>query len=127
MIGPDAPELEQFAASELERYLRECFGAKVSIGDEAGESADVLFLVGSPATNPAVEHATARREFPEVSDQGVVLRRLRQRGRRAFLVGGGSPRATLWSVYELAERWGVRFLLHGDVIPRAAGIVACQT
>ena len=118
MIGPDAPELERFAASELGRYLQECFGAEVSVGHEAVDSAEVLFLVGSPATNPAVRRATARRAFPNVSDQGLVLRRLRQRGRRSFLVGGGSPRATLWSVYELAERWGVRFLLHGDVIPR---------
>ena len=118
VIDPDAPEMEQFAASELGRYLQECFGAEVSIGREAVDSAEVLFLVGSPATNPAVRRATTRRAFPEVSDQGLVLRRLRQRGRRAFLVGGGSPRATLWSVYELAERWGVRFLLHGDVIPR---------
>ena len=118
VIGPDAPEMERFAASELGRYLRECFGAEVSIGREAVDSAEVLFLVGSPATNPAVRRATALRAFPKVSDQGLVLRRLRQRGRRSFLVGGGSPRATLWSVYELAERWGVRFLLHGDVIPR---------
>ena len=118
MIGPDAPELERFAASELGRYLQECFGAEVSVGHEAVDSAEVLFLVGSPATNPAVRRATARRAFPNVSDQGLVLRRLRQRGRRSFLVGGGSPKATLWSVYELAERWGVRFLLHGDVIPR---------
>lgn len=118
VIGRDAPELEQFAALELGRYLQECFGAEVSIGDDAAGPGDVLFLVGSPATNPAVGRATVRRAFPKVSDQGLVLRRLRQRGRRAFLVGGGSPRATLWSVYELAERWGVRFLLHGDVVPR---------
>ncbi len=118
VIGPNAPEMEQFAASELGRYLRECFDAEVSVGRETVDSADVLFLVGSPSTNPAVRRATARRAFPQVSDQGIVLRRLRHRGRRSFLVGGGSPKATLWSVYELAERWGVRFLLHGDVIPR---------
>ena len=118
MIDRNARELEQFAASELGRYLRECFGAEVSIGSEAVDSAEVLFLLGSPATNHAVRLATARRAFPKVSEQGLVLRRIRYRGRRSFLVGGGSPRATLWSVYELAERWGVRFLLHADVIPR---------
>src|SRR6185436_14505610 len=34
-----------------------------------------------------------------------------------LIVGGGSPRATLWAVYELAERWGVRYLVTGDVLP----------
>jgi hypothetical protein len=27
----------------------------------------------------------------------------------------------VWGVYELAEFWGVRFLLHGDVLPDAPG------
>ena len=32
-------------------------------------------------------------------------------------IAGGSPAATLWAVYELVERWGVRYLLSGDVFP----------
>ena len=32
-------------------------------------------------------------------------------------MGGGSSQATLWAVYELAERWGVRYLLDRDVLP----------
>ena len=118
VIDRNAPELEQFAASELGRYLVECFDAEVSIRNETDISAEVVFLVGSPATNPAVQMAASRRPFPEVSEQGLVLRRLTYGGRRAFIVGGGSPAATLWAVYELAQRWGVRFLIHGDVIPR---------
>ena len=35
-------------------------------------------------------------------------------------VGGGSPPATLWAVYDLVERWGVRYLLHEDVLPAPA-------
>jgi hypothetical protein len=27
----------------------------------------------------------------------------------------------LWAVYELVERWGVTYLLHGDVLPEDAG------
>ena len=34
-----------------------------------------------------------------------------------MIVGGGSPRATLWAVYALADKSGVRFLLHDDVLP----------
>ena len=117
-IGRDAPELERFAAEELCRYLLECFGAEARIGADVPDNADILFLVGSPATNPAVESATGQRSFPQLSDQGFVLRRMRSKGRRSFLLGGGSPRATMWAVYELAQRWGVRYLLHGDSLPR---------
>jgi hypothetical protein len=34
---------------------------------------------------------------------------------------GGSPRATLWAVYELAQRWGVRYLVDRDVFPEQMG------
>ena len=34
-----------------------------------------------------------------------------------LIVGGGSPRATIWAVYELVERWGVRYLLDHDALP----------
>ena len=42
-------------------------------------------------------------------------------GKPVLVLGGGSPKATLWAVYELVERWGVRYLLHGDVLPREPG------
>ena len=34
-----------------------------------------------------------------------------------MVIVGGSPVATMWGVYELVERYGVRYLLHGDVFP----------
>ena len=126
-IGRDAPELERFAAEELCRYLLECFGAEARIGADVPDNADILFLVGSPATNPAVESATGQRSFPQLSDQGFVLRRMRSKGRRSFLLGGGSPRATMWAVYELAQRWGVRYLLPRRLPAAAPGPRGCPT
>src|SRR5207244_2278313 len=72
-----------------------------------------LFLVGSPLSNPLIGKA----EFPAVSDQGIVLKSARVNQRPALILGGGSPRATLWAVYAAVERWGVRYLLHRDVLP----------
>ena len=34
-----------------------------------------------------------------------------------LLVVGGDPVGTLYGAYRLAEHWGVRFYLHGDVVP----------
>ena len=35
----------------------------------------------------------------------------------AMAIVGGSPAAMLWGVYELVERYGVTYLLSGDVFP----------
>lgn len=80
----------------------------------------MLFLLGSPDTNPATRDDTGGVPLPKVSDQGLFLLRRQLGNRPALVVGGGSPKATLWAVYELAERWGVRYLLHGDVLPEHA-------
>ena len=34
-----------------------------------------------------------------------------------MVIGGGSSVATMWAVYELVERWGVRYLIDRDVYP----------
>jgi len=117
VVGPSAPPLECFAAEELCGYLEKLFGLQARPTTSAAAAADLLFIVGSPETNPAVKRAPARRPFPKVSDLGIVLRTGEVEGRVVALVGGGSPAATLWAVYELVERWGVRYLLHGDVVP----------
>ena len=44
-----------------------------------------------------------------------------QAGGGKAVITGGSPVAVLWGVYELAERWGVRYLVHGDVLPENPG------
>ncbi len=52
---------------------------------------------------------------PELSDQGHLVRRVTS---DTMLLAGGSPAAVAWSVYELVERYGVRYLLHEDVLPQ---------
>jgi len=36
---------------------------------------------------------------------------------KSLMITGGSPQALLYGVYEFAEQIGIRFYLHGDVIP----------
>ena len=117
VIGSDAPELEIVAAHELSGYLEGCFGVRTVPSCGFSDQADTIFLIGSPSTNSHVARACSRRPFPQLGEQGFVLRTLRYQKRPAILIGGGSARATMWGVGELAERWGVRHLLHGDVFP----------
>ena len=55
--------------------------------------------------------------WPRVTDQTIVLQSFQYDGHSGLIVGGGSPAATLWAVYELGYRYGVRYLLRGDVFP----------
>ncbi len=59
-----------------------------------------LLFCAAVATYPSLAAA----DDPSVSKVGL-------------LIGGGSDTATLWAVDELVERSGVRYLLHGDVLP----------
>ena len=116
VVDEGAPELERFAAGELRSMLERLFqiNARVEAGPQEGQAA--LILVGSPRTNPALARVVGR-NWPDLSDQGLVLRRI-QAARPTLVVGGGSAAATLWAVYELVERLGVRYLHYRDVYPK---------
>ena len=116
-LGLQPHELERYAADELARYITRLFHVEVTRGGAQSPPADVLLLVGTPQTNPAVSQALGSGNWPQVSDQGIVLKTASLDGKPVLVVGGGSPAATLWAVYELVERWGVRYLLSGDVYP----------
>jgi hypothetical protein len=116
ILGPDAPRLERFAARELAGQLKQLFDAEVKIADKVPGASPNVIVVGSPATNPALGQL-AGASWPKLSDQGHVLRSVRRGQGHALLVGGGSPVATLWAVYELGHHFGIRYFLHGDVLP----------
>jgi len=117
LIGADAKKLERHAADELCGYLDKLFGIKTRPTTELPESAEVSLLVGSPKANRNVARALGEKGWPKLSDQGIVLKRAKLEGRPVLVIGGGSPVATMWAVYELVERWGLRYLIDRDVYP----------
>ncbi|MCA9003226.1 MAG: hypothetical protein KDB61_14985, partial [Planctomycetes bacterium] len=119
IVGPDSSDLERYAADELVRYLRQLFQIGAAPTFERPNEAEVLLLIGAPETNPAIAEALGDAGWPKLSDQGVVLKRTQLNETPALVIGGGSPVATLWAVYTLAEHWGVRFLQAGDIFPAA--------
>lgn len=116
VTGAEAPALERLAATDLAAQFKRLFGAEAKIADRAPANSERLVLVGSPATNPAIGKALGK-DWPELSDQGHLLKSATWQGRQALIVGGGSPVATLWAAYELGQRFGIRYLLSGDVYP----------
>ena len=119
IISKESDELERFAASELQGYLRRLFGVSASIANSPGKTAEYFFILGNPHKNLA--QALGKENFPQLSNQGFLLRKITLTGKPAIVVAGGSPVATMWGVYELVERYGVRYLLHGDIYPEKKG------
>ncbi len=121
IVDATAPQLERYAAKELCDYLDKLYGFRTRPVETIPASADAVLLVGTPTTSSAISRAMGSEPWPKLSEQGLVLKRVWPEGKPALIVGGGSPQATLWAVYELVERWGVRYLLHGDVLPEEPG------
>ncbi len=116
VVGPDAPPLETLAAEELAAQFRTLFEAEPSIVQSESNKAVPRVLIGSPETNPAVKEVIGA-NWPKLSKQGHLIRSLQVNGQPALVVGGGSPVATLWAVYELGQHFGMRYTAHGDQIP----------
>ena len=53
VLRPGASELERFAATELQRYLKRLFGVSSSITPKPTDSADAVFVLGA-ATDSAL-------------------------------------------------------------------------
>lgn len=114
VLSAGAPELERFAAAELRGYLERLFDSEVTVGSTP-DAASILFALGDRGHVQSVCPGSG--DVPGLSDQGFLLRKTSSCGRPVMIVAGGSPTATMWGVYELVEQYGVRYLLHGDVLP----------
>ena len=86
-ISPEADELQRFAASELQRYLRRLFKVSAEIVTGRPEQSGSRFILGL-ASAPHVQQATTG--LPDLSPQGHMLRRV---GSDALVMAGGSSEA----------------------------------
>src|SRR5688572_25436014 len=104
VVGPKAPAIEQLAAKELAAQVDKLFDVEAVVVDEI------------PKTGPAIVVRSLK-----LPSQAIAIRSEERDGRPVLIVGGGSPAAALWAVYELGYRWGVRYLLHEDSFPAKGG------
>ena len=116
VVGPAASELERLAARELSGQFERLFGATVSTNSSLSEEAAQAVVIGRPDSNPTVKEALGNR-WPRVSEQGIVIRSFQRGEQQGVVVGGGSAAATLWAVYELGYRFGIRYVLREDIYP----------
>lgn len=121
----EASGAEQLAAQEVRRYLYLRTGHLLAVraADAKWTGADAAVVVANQDSavvkallvTPGVPASAAAPLGPE----DFWLRTLQVGRREVWLIIGGSDVATLYGAYRFAERLGVRFFLHGDVVPDA--------
>lgn len=106
-VRPSATALERFAARELQRYVYTGTGQLLPIRPDDGDRAHPGFVLA----------VAARSAGAALGAQDYCLRAETLEGGALVTITGGDPIGALYGVYRFAERMGVRFYLHGDVIP----------
>ena len=96
----DAPPLTAYAARELRRYVLACSG-------------ELLPFTGEPRGHALVLST----DDVGLRPQEYRLLTVKEGRWRRLLISGGDEAGLLYGVYRFAERLGVRFYLHGDVLP----------
>jgi len=120
IVEPQIAEpLEHLAAREIRRYLYLRTGrlAPIATGVQLPAGASIVVGRKDHSTIQALDEQL-RQSISTLKPQQYVLRTVTlDGGPRVLAVVGGDAVGTLYGAYRLAERLGVRFYLHGDVVP----------
>jgi hypothetical protein len=126
IVEPQKAETpERLAAREIRRYLYLRTGELVPIVPANSERPSGRSIIighkDQPIITAAIKGAARVAEsVKSLQPQQYLLKTISLSsgdGKQALLVAGGDPVGTLYGAYRLAEHWGVRFYLHGDVVP----------
>ncbi len=118
----NASVLEALAAREVRRYVYLRTGKLLPIGTvgkvlpEGGEAIVVSRSDRLIVRNLLADSGLAS-SLAGLGEQSYLLKTIRRGGDKVMLLVGGDDVGTLYAAYRFAEKLGVRFYLHGDVIP----------
>jgi hypothetical protein len=120
VVGGESSSMERLAAREVRRYYYARTGRLLPILrlDDAAAVPEAAVLVGRRDRRWLVEllgNAEWKARATKLGPGAYWLKTVRERP-MAWVVGGDDS-GTLYGAYRLAEQLGVRFYLHGDVIP----------
>ena len=107
----DASDLERLAAQEVSRYVY------LRTGALPGKTGQHGTIVIAQKNSPAITDEAVRTASRDLQAQQYVLKTTNSGNKKMWWIVGGDGTGTLYGAYRFAEKLGVRFYLHGDVIP----------
>ena len=121
IVAPaDASVQERLATREIRRYVYLRTDRLLSIArDDAlpvGQDVIVVATKGRAIVDQIAD-APLKAAIDGLQSQQYVLKTIVDGNRRIVLIVGGDDVGTLYGTYRFIEHLGVRFFLHGDVVP----------
>lgn len=117
VCAKDAPATDRLAAKEVRRYLYLRTTTLLPIVDQlAAAPKGAVIVVGRAAVQSLGSDPLVSR-FQGLQPDEYRLQTMQLDDRPVLAIAGGGECGTLYGAYRLAEHLGVRFYLHGDVIP----------
>jgi len=111
----------RMAGREVRRYLYLRTGELVRISTPGARFKTVDGIVigvkGAPHLKVYVKDKALTGRIDALKPQQYVIKTVASGGGRAVLIVGGDAVGALYGAYRFIEHFGVRFYLHGDVIP----------
>jgi len=122
IVAKDASASELFAAREVRRYVYLRTGRLLGIVARervfaSNPSAFVVATKRHAATLAGPLDPALAATLAALQPQEYQLKTIMRRQTQTLFLAGGDDAATLYAAYRLAEHLGIRFHLHGDVIP----------
>ncbi len=115
VIPQDASPIEQLAAREVRRYTWLRTGELLPIHKAAALPRDGNLIVVARESRGLVH--LPPHTGPALGDDGFRLRSIADGNRKILALTGTRDLGSLYAAYRFAEHLGVRFYLHGDVLP----------
>jgi|GEM_PF-1042573 len=126
IIGNNPTWIEQYAAQELVRYIKEISGAQLKIvntENEVSKGVDNIILIGRSETNRKIAELYDKGQIKLSMDypglDGFIIKSVRKDNKNYLVLGGSIDRGTLYAVYHfLEEVLKVGFFEDGEYIPK---------
>lgn len=130
VLDKAATELDQHAAAELARYLKEMSATTIKIlvdGHDEIQNYTNLIYIGGPATNDIIERFCGQKLLKLSQDypgkDGFIIKTLREGTNNYLILASTTERGRLYAVYHLLENYAsVGFFWGGDNIPHNSTI-----
>ncbi len=123
MYSSQASGPERLAAKEIRRYLYLRTGKLIPLlqRDDKSSSANGLIIIGQKdhriIQNLLQKNPTLKTSVLSLKSQQYRIKTLKKMEKPVVLICGGDEFGTLYGAYRFIEHFGVRFYLHGDVLP----------
>jgi len=121
IISQKAAKQETLAAKEVRRYIYQRTGELISIitSDVLLEKGkDIILIVRKD--QPLIENLSdekLKESVSQLAEQEYILKTIKHNDNKIVIITGGDETGTLYAAYHFVEHLGIRFYLHGDVIP----------